>query len=222
MAKKSITEEEFPSNSNTKQKAPIREDRTVEKEVAFFEPPKKSRRPIKGKATLKKKSFIQTIASAFIGESTDNVGGYILHEVLIPAAKNTIQEMVQSGIEMLLFGERQSRKPKDRGSTKISYGSYYKDRDDHRDRPRASYRDKFDLSEIYFKDHNDAEDVLSNLCDTLEEYEQVTVADFFDLAGIDGATWAHHKYGWTDLRRAYNTHTRGGWQIVFPDPVELD
>lgn len=222
-----VNEESLPSNSNVKRTAPLREEHLAFNEEKTVANERRPRRSARNKAVIKKKSFTRSIAEALVGDTTENVGGYILHDVLIPAAKNTIQEMVQSGIEMLLFGERRSRsRDRDRGSTKISYGSYYRDRDDNRrDRPHARSRDKFDLSEIYFRSGRDADDVLRNLCDALEEYEQVTVADYFDFAGIDGATWAHSKYGWdenNDLRDARCTHTRNGYQIMLPDPTPLD
>lgn len=224
MAKKKlvIDEAEFPSNSNVNKIAPMREEPRVEEVLPPLKKEKRPRRTAPHKAVVRKKSFIQSIAQTLVGDSSENVGGYILHDVLIPAAKNTIQEMVQSGIEMLLFGERRSKSRDRGGSTKISYGNYYRDREERRDRPRPSYRNKFDLSEIFFKRGDEADEVLSNLQHSLEEYEAVTVADFFDEANIDGASWAHHKWGWTDLRGAYCTHTRNGWQIIFPDPIELD
>lgn len=225
MAKKRITEEEFPSNSIANKVAPIRERSEDTRVVEPGELPERPRRVVR-KAIVRKKSFVQSIAEGLVGNSSENVMGYIIHEVLIPAAKTTIQEMVSGGIEMLLFGEKRSSGKSKGGSSKISYGSYYssnKDRDDdRRDRHRASYRDKFDLSEIYFKTRRDADDILTNLCDDLEEYEQVSVADFFDLAGIEGNSWAHDAYGWTDLRRATVTPTRGGWQIIFPNPIPLE
>lgn len=228
-----IKEESLPSNANSNRTAPIREQQITTNTIGggglvnATTRYKSKKDKKKAKAIIKKKSFTRSIAEALVGDTTENVSGYILHDVLIPAAKNTIQEMVQSGIEMLLFGERRSKsRDRDRGSTKISYGSYYRDREDsRRERPRARSRDKFDLSEIYFRDGRDADDVLRNLCDALEEYEQVTVADYFDFAGIEGASWAHQKYGWddnNDLRDARCTHTRNGWQILLPDPTPLD
>lgn len=219
--------EEFPSNSRSRKIAPIRdEEEEIMEEGALITPEKKLvRKSIRGRATIKKKSWAQSIAQAFIGDDSQNVVSYILNDVLLPAAKNTIQEMVQSGIEMLLFGEtkphnRSRGREKDRSI--VSYGKFYKDRDDREENRTRYTRDKFDLSDIYFKDHSDAEDVLTGLCDLLEEYEQVTVADYFDLAGIEGATWAHNKWGWENLRKGYCTHTRHGYAIVLPDPIELD
>jgi hypothetical protein len=199
----------------------IRED-VVEEE------PKKVRRVVRGEVIRKKRTLIQSIAEAIVGDGSRDVVGYILNEVLLPAAKSTIQDMVTSGIEMFLYGESKgpSRGRRDKDRSVVSYNSYYKNRDrddDRREHRRAAkYVDRFNLNEIYFKEHGDAEGVLEELCDRLEEYDEVTVADFFELANIDGATWVHHKYGWTDLKRAYNTHTRHGWAIVLPDPEELE
>jgi len=222
-----IENEDFPGNSKSSRMAPIRESRKAREEGALIEAPKTVKRSIAGRAVRKKRTLTESIAQTFVGDDSRNVGLYILNDVLIPAAKSLIQEMVTSGIEMMLFGETSGRgrgRDKDRKNV-ISYGSFYKDRDRDDRRPvrTATARgDKFNLDEIYFRHGDEADQVLRDLCDLLEEYQEVTVSDFFDLAGIDGATWAHTKYGWDDLRRARCTHTRNGYAIIFPDPIELD
>lgn len=221
MAKKVvINEEDFPSNSKV---APMRESRReIREEGALVEAPRRSR-GVRRHAVVKKKTFTQSIASMLLGGS-EEVGSYLMRDVLIPAAKSTIQEMITSGIEMLLFGEVTGRRTRDRDKgTKVSYGSYFKGRrDEDERRPRRSPRDKFDLNDIYFRNGDEADEVLSELCDRLEEYEEVTVADYFDAADLEGATWAHQKWGWRNLSKAYCTHTRQGWAIILPDPIELD
>jgi len=226
MTTKVNLDDEYPSNSDASRRvAPIRESRRKQKKVVDEEvvEPKRVKKSIAGRATRQKRSMSQQIAHKFLGEDTQNVGSYIVNDVLIPAAKTTIQEMITSGIEMMLFGERQPRgRDRDRGRSTVSYGSYYKERDRKEER-RPSYRgDKFDLDDIFFRHGDEAAEVLSDLCDLLEEYEQVTVADFFELSGIEGASWAHNKYGWEDLRKARVTHTRQGYLILFPKPIELD
>jgi len=212
--------QQLPSNSQaSKRVAPIREVTLDVDETAFVEE-KDARTP---RAVVRKKSFAQSIAQTFLGQEAKGMVQYVLQDVLIPAAKNTIQEMVQSGIEMLLFGEtRPSGRNRDKGKTIVSYGSFYKDRDERRDpRHRGSSRDKFGLEDIYFPTPKEANDVLSELCDQLEEYEWVTVADYFDIAGIDGASWIHSKWGWDNLKRSKCIHTRGGYQVVLPEPEEV-
>jgi hypothetical protein len=57
--------------------------------------------------TATNKKFIDTaVETLFSSDKTDSVSGYIVHDVLVPAIKSTLSDMVQGGIEMLLFGER--------------------------------------------------------------------------------------------------------------------
>jgi hypothetical protein len=215
----------LPGNSNSSKVAPLRERKKRREEHEPAQIMKSRREPVVARAVRRKKTFSQSIASAIAGEETRNVGSYIFQEVLIPAAKNLLQEMVTSGIEMILYGETSGRnRNKDKGRSVISYSSYYKDRDrdDRREPKRRKVRDRFDLSDIYFRDGDEADDVLRELQDRLEQYEEVTVAEFFDLAQLEGATWAHNNYGWRDLDRAKITHTRNGYLILFPDPEELE
>lgn len=228
MAKrKQIIEEDLPSNSKASRVAPVRQTSIIVQDQASVEETR--RRPVsRVHAIQRKKTWTQSIAEALVGDGTNSVGGYILHEVLLPAAKTTIQEMVTGGIEMILYGEsggRSKRGGRDRERSTINYSRFSsRDRDDdrrERRRPVVS-RDKFDLNEIFFRDHSDAEDVLEELCDRLDEYKEVSVADYFELANIDGVTHAHYKWGWDALKKAFITHTRHGWQIVLPDPEPLD
>src|SRR6185369_4585344 len=145
-----INEEDFPSNSKTARVAPMRETRRIREEGANIEEKPALRRSIAGRAVRVKKTFTQSVAESLVGDTSKNVGLYIMNDVLIPAAKNLIQEMVTSGIEMMLFGETsgrgRNRDRGDRGKSTISYGSFYKDRDDRRERKQAIVRgDKFDL-----------------------------------------------------------------------------
>jgi hypothetical protein len=217
-----VEEEAFPSNSNASKVAPIRPEYREEDGANIVEEPQPITKTIKGRAIRRKKSLSRSIKETFINENSKNVGHYIVFEVLIPAAKNMIQEMFTQGIEMFLFGESGGgrNRSKRMDKTIVSYGSMYR-RDSERPESRHSRRDKFDLSEIFFKRGDEANEVLEQLCDQLEKYDEVTVSDYFDFAGINGANWVHAKWGWTNLKRAYCTHTRNGYAIVLPDPEEL-
>lgn len=223
MAKKELWIDDLPGNSNSKKIAPIREPRRKKTEIEIIqpEPEERTHRRV-GNAVRRKRTLTQSIAQSIVGDASRHLLSHIVSEVLLPAAKETIQTMVETGIQMMLFGES---KPKSRdrdGRTRISYNDYY-DKRERKARPTRG--DKFDLDDIFFRDGREADEVLRSLCDALEEYEAVTVADYFDMAGLDGATWAHHKYGWddtSDLGRARCVHTRRGWLIRLPDPIELD
>jgi hypothetical protein len=177
----------------------------------------------------KKKNFLNSFTQTFFGDDAKNVASYVLWDVLIPAAKNTISEMVSTGIEMLLFGEeRGSRTRRDKDRSYVSYSSYYKDRDRGRDRGvRTS--DRFDnrsraqhnFDDVIIDTRAEAENVLSLLVEQIDQYDMATVADFYDLVGIS-SDFSDNKYGWTNLNRSEVVHTRDGYIIRLPKPYPLD
>lgn len=217
MAKRQIVNvDDLPSNSKAS-RAPV----AVRARDEQDENPRRIVRRQATQAIRKRKTFTQTIAETLVGGS-DNAMTYIINDVLIPAAKKTISEMVTSGIEMLLFGEtgKLDRGREREGKSYVSYNKRYRGREEERVRP--SYRDKFDLDEIFFRNGGDAADVLSELGDIIQEYGQVSVAEFFKLANIESSSWTHTKWGWDDLSDARCTHTRNGYLIQFPKPIELE
>jgi hypothetical protein len=175
----------------------------------------------------RRKSITRSIAQTFFGEDAKSVINYIIMDVMVPAAKNMIQEAVSSGIERFLFGEEGStrRRSKDRGHSIVSYNTLYgrdRSRDEREERRPVRERGRFDMSEIIFKKGDEASEVLDGLHDILQQYRQVTVADFFELADMDAGTWVDQKWGWENLSKAYVTYTRGGYVIVGPKAIELD
>jgi hypothetical protein len=191
---------------------------------------------VKGKVTTQKRSVWKRLKESVIGDDTQSVGDYMLHDVLIPAFKSTLSDMLGGGLEMLLFGERRrSNITRDRGRSYVSYGSYYSnDRDDRRDRDRdrdrkddeyrsvsRQSRARHDFDDIIFNSRSEAELVLAHLVDQTIEYNRASVADFYDLSGIE-SNFTDDKYGWTNLRDAYTDRVRNGYIICFPTPRPLD
>lgn len=198
-----------------------------DKELASLGPGKKKiKRIVHGKLLRKKKSAGSSFIKTFFGEDTKSVAQYILWDVLIPAAKNTIQEMVASGIEMLLFGEQGSgrRRERDRDRGHTNYGKYYRSggvRDERETRHYAKPSNRYDFDEIIFENGKEASDVLNALEDLIEHYDVASVADFYELAGVE-AQWTDEKWGWENLSRAHCVRVRHGYVIDLPRPVELE
>ena len=65
---------------------------------------KKIDKVVQGTAKLKKKSATRKFTDVFISEDAANVKNYILTDVLIPAAKKLISDIVRDGIDMVLYG----------------------------------------------------------------------------------------------------------------------
>lgn len=187
---------------------------------------------VKGKVIKQKKSMWRRFKESIIGDDTRSVGDYMIHDVLIPAFKSTLSDMVGGGIEMLLFGERRGRPNtvRDRGRTYVSYGNYYRDRDRDRDRDRhdnnyksisKKSRVRHEFDDIVFETRAEAEDVLAHLVDLTIEYDRASVMDFYELSGIEFYE-TDDGYGWTNLRDAYTDAIRNGFIICLPPPRPLN
>lgn len=176
-------------------------------------PDKKVEQVTKGKVKTKKKSGTNKFADVFISEDISNVKDYIIYDVLLPAAKKTISEIVSNGIDMILYGETRS-KSKSRGS-KVSYSKYYEDRDDDYRRSSRRRAVGYDYEDVILESRREAEEVLNRMEDLIDTYGVVSVADLYDLVGISG-NYTDNKYGWTNLRSAGVERTRDGYLIYLP------
>jgi len=183
---------------------------------------KKKGKIIKGKTVARKKSLGRRLSETFLGDTLSNVISYAMYEVLIPAAKSTVSDMVSGGVERLLFGSnnRDSRSRRDKGRSFTSYSSYYK-QDNKRERDTSRNRARHDMDDIILETRGEAEEVLSQLVDMIEDYGMVTVADFYDLVGITG-NFTDNKYGWENLSRADIRRVRDGYLIDLPRPILID
>lgn len=181
---------------------------------------KKEITPVTTNVVAKEKRVKSKFAEAFLGEDVSSVKDYIIFDVIIPAIKNTIVDGITNTVEMI-FGVS-PRKGKGRDRDYVSYASYYKS--DRRDRRRNDYDDRdsrYDYRDLAFTSRVDADEVLANLRDLVEDYGKASVADLYDLCGITG-TFQDHKYGWYDLRGVRVVHVRDGYEIDLPRVRPLD
>jgi len=229
-------EEEYPSNSLKNQARRhrtnttghlVRDDPesagTIAKHVK--DPRTKNLPKVRPSVRVKKPGFLQKLTSKMISRDTDGIGDYILWEVLVPAAKTTMQEGLITAIEMLFHGGKSTGR-RSRGSH-ISYGSMYRssrsrrelnERDGHY---APGYRSRTD--DIFFEYGEDADSVLDEMINLLEKYEQITIADYYDLAGISNMIEpTDHGYGWEDLSGTRIIVTRNGYKINLPRYHRLD
>lgn len=199
----------FPSNSHKN-----REEK---------EEPKKIKKVVSGKVVMRKKSLGKRFLETFIGDDINSVFSYIVHDVLIPAAKDTIEDLVKGSIEMVLRGERKgTRTRRDQGKSYVSYNSYSSSnrRDDRREISNRN-RARHNFDEIVISSRAEAEEVLSQLVDLIIDYKQATVSDLYDMVDIT-SNFTDDKYGWTDLRGASTTRARDGYVLNLPKPILLD
>lgn len=193
------------SNENSKP-----EDRKVEKVVT-------------GVVKTKKKSKLSQAMDNFISEDAKNVKSYVFGEVLIPAIKKAISDIVTDGIDIILYGETRG---KNRRSTadRVSYRNYYDDRSRNSSRMnerQAIMAGSYSYDDIILSTRGEAEDVLSRMDELIETYGLVRVADLYDLVGITG-NYTDNKYGWMNIRNAEIMRVRDGYMIKMPRAVPID
>ena len=175
------------------------------------------------KGKTKKKSEVKKLADVFIAEDVTSVKDYVINDVLIPAAKKAISDIITNGIDMILYGEARGRDRRGSGS-KVSYTKYYdreRDRDYDRSRSRTTRRSVYDYDDIILDTRGEAEEVLNRMDDLIDAYDIVSVADLYDLVGIQG-NYTDNKYGWTNLRNATVQRVRDGYLLKLPKALPLD
>lgn len=206
---------DYPPNSfkykeEQKKQAQQKEEKRVEKVVT-------------GVVKTKKKSKAEKFMGNFISEDAKSVKSYVFGEVLIPAIKKAISDIVTDGIDIILYGESRRGSRGRSTADRVSYRNYY---DGGYSRPRMNERQalmtgQYSYDDIVLQSRGEAEDVLARMDELMDTYGLVRVADLYDLVGITG-NYTDNKYGWTNITRAEIVRTRDGFMIKMPRAVPID
>lgn len=176
---------------------------------------KKIEKVTTGKVRTKKKSEMSKLKDVFIAEDVRNVKSYVVLDVLVPAIKKAIYDIVVDGVGMIL-GESVAKKRS--GSNYVPYRDYSSSTRRDSERRRRGY----EIDDVILDSRGEAEDVLDRMDDVLDEYKVVTVSDFYDLVGISDEP-IDHKYGWRNIASAEVVRSRdGGYMIRLPRPMPID
>src|SRR3954465_6226049 len=184
---------------------------------------KKVESVVKGEVQRRKKPLGKRFHETFLGGDAKGTAQYVVFSVLIPAAKDMLVEAGAQGIERLVYGESR-RRPSGR-SMATGHIAYNRPQGVS-DRPPAPSisrraRARHDFDEIVLQTRGEAEEVLDRMYDLLSRYDSVSVADLYELTGVE-STHTDHKWGWVDLRGSGLTRTRqGGYVIDLPEPSPL-
>lgn len=166
--------------------------------------PEKSDRPkldkiVSDGVRQRKTPLGKRIASTFTGADARSVGQYVLFDVILPAIKDLIFDASTQGLQQTLFGNDP------RVSTRRNSGQhvgYSKMSTSQGKISSATVREAAQTyREIILPDRGAAEKVLDTMSMQLDQYDQVTVSDLYDLVGITGS-FTDNNFGWTNLSRA--------------------
>ena len=203
-------EPEFPPNSDASKREV--EDKNIESVIS-------------GDIVRRKKPLRKKFSEVFIAGSAKTAIGYALWEVLLPAAKDTVVEVITQGVERLFFGESRRRGSLPPQSGPTGYVQYHRMGQQSRlSSPQRvisrQARARHDFDEIVLEERTDAEEVIDRLFDLVSRYESATVADLYELVGLS-SSHTDHKWGWTDIRGAGVSRSRDGYVLDLPEPIPL-
>ena len=172
-------------------------------------PEKKVEKVITGEARTKKKTELEKMADTFLVEDRSKARDHIINDLLVPAVKNFIIDM----ITVLLKGSSSSGASA-RTVDRVSYRNY--DRDYDRNRVVASTaRRAYAYDDVVLKNRGDAEMILDQMRDVIYTYGFASIADLYEFARLK-SNYTDTKYGWSDLRDADILEVRGEWLIKMP------
>ena len=180
---------------------------------------KKVEKVVSGTVKTKKKSGLEKIAGIFVSEDADNVKSYILTDIIIPAVKKTVSDIVTNGIDMILYGGSGKIGRGNSPASRISYNNCYSSI--RRDPEPSRYRATYAYDDIVLETRGEAEEVLSRMDELMSRYKVVSVADLYDMVGIQG-NYTDNKYGWTDIHTAHVERIRDGYLLKLPRAMPLD
>lgn len=222
---------DYPSNSNrarteSETVKPKREKIAEAKEKEAAQEEKNVTQVTTSKVVRRKKPLHSRVADLFETPDFNTVAEQIVKDVLVPSAKEMVEEAFGQGISRILWGEGRShisRNASRNSSGRVNYSSAFSSnsRPSIRDEAPTTRRKNADYEEIILATRIEAEDVMDRMYDLLESYDVVSVHDLYQLVGIVG-THQDQKWGWFSLKGLQARRIKGGYLLDVPSPEFLD
>lgn len=182
-------------------------------------PEKKIQKVVKGEIGTKKKTGFSKFADVFLAEDIASVRNYVFTDLIVPRIKETAVDIFESFVMGKRTGHRRSSSG---GTTSISYQKFYEKPSHKASVIDTVSRSVYAYETITFTDARDATEVLEALEAALEEYNSVSVADFYSAIG-QKANATDTKYGWESLSGArVRCLGPNSYTIEFPKARPID
>lgn len=184
---------------------------------------KKIERVTTSEVKTKKKSPVVLFANriGLVPEDIEDVKEYIVREQIIPTFKNLFFDILHA----IIFGGTDPRDSYRRSGSRTSYESYWDKGNRRDDRNRRGKTINFNYDDIIFDTRADVENVLDAMSEAMYRYDDVSVWDFYEFAGISDCPYTYRKYGWDeedDINKAKVIRASNGYIIKLPRPRSLD
>lgn len=193
-------------------------------------PEKNIERVVTSEVLIQKKTLGQKFKDLFIEADVKSVVRYVIYEVVLPAARNTIVDASSKGIERMMYGENAAR------ARSYGYGYGTQQRVTYNSpisrafnpmqarRPpslRPTSQEKNSRDNLIFTTREEAALVLERMNDIIDTYEIVSVSDLNDLVGIR-PSYTDNRWGWVYLGDVQIRQVREGFLLDLPpaEPIQ--
>lgn len=205
--------QDYQSNSNK-----LKEQKTQE--------PKKIEKVVVNEVIMKKKSVGRKFRDLLAEKDLRGVVYYVIHEVLIPSAKNMAVDAVIEGAKRTAYGDRAIRNQQYGPAPQFDYRSasnpinpaYRRNPRDPRYAPQrdmTSHRGRLRQSEYVLATREEAQRVLDRMNDIIEKYETVSLADLNEMLGFE-KDFTDNTWGWVNLLDVPILQVQNGFLIDLP------
>ena len=182
-----------------------------------------------GTVTKRKRNVLERLVVGLIGpDGLPAIGHYLGSEVVMPAVKDIIANSLTTGIQMAIFGKDSATRPNTTNYQQTSRAAYSQ----RTYRPTTNYSNpqptikqrngqdrasNFNSEDYIMDDRTEAMKALSSIQEYADEYNQVSLADFFDVMGVD-TQYTDNNYGWLydDIMKGKVVMIRGGYALRLP------
>lgn len=198
-----------------------------DKEAKEQQPPKELKKIVTGEVTTKKKGIGRKFKELIVEADFRSVIGYIMMDILIPAAKNMIVDSAAKGAERMVYGDSGMRRRGIGGGSRVSYDRIGRSGiggSPLRGAPaieRGIRTTRQTREDYIISSRKEAEEVLEMMTDVIDNYEVVSVSDLNELVGYP-SSHVDNKWGWTFLGDVQIRQIREGYLIDLPpaEPIQ--
>lgn len=182
---------------------------------------------VSGKSKPVPKSLWSKVFVGIKPASGQTMKSFIFDEIVTPLIQRAVVEGVTGAINYLVKGDAYADRKNNSsfGKSYINYNGISSGKS-NANGSQYVYSGKnsgMEIENVWFESRVDAQRVLDEMQNVIANYDILTVNGFYDIIGrtniIDPS---NEKFGWSDLRNAYITASRGGWVIHLPHPMPID
>lgn len=195
-------------------------------------PKKKSiAKVVTGEVIQKPRTLGTRFKDIFLGGDARSAVRYVTADVLLPALRNMVWDMISEGTRRVIFPDSL---PPQRGrpqyESRVQYNRYSSNPIDRHyvppgarlpdQNPRWRQTNKQRIGDVVMSSREEAENVIVQMIEIIDQYEIASVADYYATLGLE-STPIDNKWGWTYLNNVQVRQVRQGYVIDLPPVEEL-